>query len=135
MERGQYPIGEAKMVGLSPLEAAVLQEHCNQLGPQDAAALRAQISDVSVLSRKNTGAGFFTYFSIEKDSVPQIRSDTRDCCVAAKINGVENALGFILWLKDGYIDFLEGYTMALEGGTSDLDFAALDFELRSSPPA
>ena len=105
------------MAGLSHLEAAVLQEHCNQLGPQDAAALRAQISNISILCRKNTGAGFFTYFSIEKDSAPQIRSDTRDCCVVAKVNGVENALGFILWLKDGYIDFLEGYTMALPKST------------------
>src|SRR5580698_241258 len=75
------------MVVLSPLEAAVLQQHCNQLGPADAAALRAQVSNVSVLCRENTGAGFFTYFSIERDSAPQIRSDTRDCCGEGEMAG------------------------------------------------
>ena len=32
------------MVGLTSLEAAVLQEHCNQMGTEDAAALKIQIS-------------------------------------------------------------------------------------------
>ncbi len=116
------------MVGLTPLEAAVLQEHCNQLGSEDAAALQMQIENASVLSRKNTGAGFFTYLSTQRGSTPRIKADTRECYVAAKINGIENALGFILWVKDGYIDFLEGYAMALES-TSKMDFGSLDFEL------
>ncbi|SFM17158.1 hypothetical protein SAMN03159423_5769 [Bradyrhizobium sp. NFR13] len=122
------------MASLTPLEAAVLQEHGNQLAREDAAALRAQTTNASVLNRENTGAGFYTYFSVERAAAPSIKSDTRQCYIAAKVNGVEDALGFILWLNDGYVDFLEGYTMNLEG-TSDLNFTALDFELRGMPPA
>lgn len=118
------------MAGLTPLETAVLQEHCRQLGPQDAAALEMQIQRVAVLRRENTGAGFFTYLSTVKDASPPITADPRGCYVTAKINGVENALGFILWVKDGYVDVLEGYTMALPG-TSGIDFTSIDFELGS----
>jgi hypothetical protein len=121
----------AKLVGLTPLEAAVLQEVCNQLGSADSVALKTQIHDVSVSNRKNTGAGFYTYFSTAKDAAPPITADRRQryvqCEVGAKINGIENAPGFILWLKDGYIDYLEGYTMAFET-TSEIDLVGVDFE-------
>jgi hypothetical protein len=116
------------MTTLTPLETAVLQEHCNQLVPKDAAALRAQISNVAVLRRQNTGAGFYTYFTIDRDAATRIESNTRRCCVVAKVGGVGNALGFLLWLKDGYMDFLEGYTLALES-TSELDLSVRDFEV------
>lgn len=117
----------------TPLETAVLQEICKQLRSQDRKAFEEQIKGISVLSRKNTGAGFFTYFATKGKTVPQLKDDTKGCYVTAKINGLENALGFILWLKDGYVDHLEGYTMALES-TVGMDLAALEFEL-TSPPA
>ncbi|MFZ0422558.1 MAG: hypothetical protein WAL80_06745 [Xanthobacteraceae bacterium] len=114
----------------TPLEAAVLQEICRQLSPQGRSALEAQIDCISVRYRKNTGAGFYTYFLMRGEPARQIYDDTKVCTVTAKINGLRDALGFILWLRDGYVDHLEGYTMALEG-TSGMDLAALDFELSS----
>lgn len=116
----------------TPLETAVLQEICKQLSPQGRSTLEAQIDGISVRHRENTGAGFYTHFSMKGEPVPQIHDDTKECTVVAKINGLENALGFILWLRDGYVDHLEGYTMALNS-TVGMDLAALDFEL-SSPP-
>jgi hypothetical protein len=124
---------EPKTLGLTPLEAAALREHCNQLQAQDAAALRTQIENVSVLRRENTGAGFFTYLSTRRtETAPQIKTDTRECHVVAKIGDIENALGFILWVREGYVHCLEGYTLALES-TSKIDLSVLDFELRSLP--
>jgi hypothetical protein len=111
------------------LETAVLQEYCNQLASNDVIALREQIGRVSVVRRQNTGAGFYTYFAIEKAPAIRIESDTKRCHVVAKVNGVEDAFGFLLWLKGGYVDFLEGYTLAFLDSTSELDLAMLDFEI------
>ena len=36
-------------------------------------------------------------------------------------------MGFILWIKGGYLDFLEGYTFA--DSTVDLDLKTLKFKL------
>jgi hypothetical protein len=124
---------EPTTLSLTPLEAAVLREHCNQLPAQDAAALQTQIETVSVLRRENTGAGFFTYLSTRHtETALQIKTDTRECHIVAKIGDIEDALGFILWMRDGHVHCLEGYTLALES-TSKIDFSVLDFELRSTP--
>jgi hypothetical protein len=48
----------------------------------------------------------------------------------AKIDGLENPVGFILWLKNGYVDCLEGFTTV--DSTAGMDLAALTFEIESS---
>lgn len=64
---------------------------------------------ISVKSRKNTGAGFYTYFAVMSKLMHRIHVDTKKYFfVTAKIDGIEDALGFLLWLRDGYVDFLEG---------------------------
>lgn len=113
---------------LTALEMAVLLEHCKQMPPEDRAALEEQINGISVMSRKNTGAGFYTYFAIGKREAQPIKFDVKRCHVSATINGIDDALGFILWLKDGYVDHLEGFTMALDS-TEGMDLGALRFEL------
>ena len=118
---------------INPLERAVLQEIGKQLRPQDRAAFEEQIKGITVRSRENTGAGFFTRFAFKKKTTQQIRDDTMGCYVTAKVNGLEHAMGFILWAKDGYVDCLEGYTMALNS-TVGMDFATIEFHL-TAPPA
>jgi hypothetical protein len=124
----------AATVPLTPLEMAVLREHVKQLPRKDAAALAEQIAAISVRSRENTGAGFFTYF-VYRSSPPlhKVRTDTKKCHVTATINHVRDALGFILWMRDGYIDCLEGHTLAMDS-TANLDLARTEFELSSAPP-
>lgn len=117
---------------LTALELAVLAETCKQLPSEDRAALEQQIEGISVERRENTGAGFYTYFKQKSKSAQQIHADTRHCYVTAEIDGLENALGFILWTKDGYIDCLEGYTMTLNS-TVGVNLTELDFELTSAP--
>jgi hypothetical protein len=120
------------MIEASPtaLELAVLRDLCRQLPSDDRAALEEQINGISVLSRKNTGGGFYTHFAVGKKMTQPIKVDVKKYHVSATINGVDDALGFLLWLKDGYVDFLEGFTLALDS-TEDLDLAALRFELIS----
>lgn len=118
---------------LTGLEKAVLSEICKQLPALDRAALEEQIQGISVSKRENTGAGFFTYFVVAPTAVQRIRSSTTGCYVAATINGLEHALAFILFLNDGRVDYLEGYTESLRS-TAGMDLAALDFDLVSAPP-
>jgi hypothetical protein len=118
---------------LTPLELAVLREHVKQLPRKDGAALEEQIGLISVRSRENTGAGFFTYFDFKARPPHKVKTDMKKCHVTATINDLSNALGFVLWVKDGSIDCLEGYTLAMDS-TADLDLASVEFELSPAPP-
>lgn len=116
---------------LTNLEMAVLVEACKQLAPDDRAAFEQQMDGIAVQRRQNTGAGFYTYFILKSKSAPRIQTDTKRCNVAANINGLENALGFIVWTRDGYVDHLEGYTMALDN-TIGMNLSNLEFQLTSA---
>ena len=64
--------------------------------------------------RNITGAGFFVDFNIP-DNAPRL-SEKKNChlnSVSAEINGVQNAVGFILFIKGGLIQHLEGFTQTL----------------------
>jgi hypothetical protein len=84
---------------------------------------------MTVISRQNTGAGFFTHFAMDGGSTTEL-PDLLDLHVEAEINGIQDGLGFILWTKNGQLDFLEGYTLALDT-TEGLDLAALDYKLNT----
>src|SRR5215469_4177247 len=86
---------------LTALELAVLRDLCRQLPFEAQAALERQINGLSVVSRKNTGAGFYTHFAVEGETTPPINVDVKGYHVSATIDNIEDALGFILWLKDG----------------------------------
>ncbi|HUJ17090.1 MAG TPA: hypothetical protein VL197_03770 [Nitrospirota bacterium] len=77
--------------------------------------LRQQYLSAVVKSKEYTGAGFFIYFTIPKDA-PKLSSeqsfDIGD--VAARIDGLQNGAGFILYINKGTIRMLEGYTFGEE---------------------
>ena|SRR5665213_527951 len=93
----------------TPLEQAVFRaiwtEHFT-----DRAALEVQLATATVLSRKNTGVGFYTDFSVARIPNAIVGGDRLRYGPAAKIDGLERGMGFILWLNEGYADCLEGYT-------------------------
>jgi hypothetical protein len=113
---------------LTSLERAVLHEIYKQMPIQDQESFKAQLEGISVQNRKNTGGGFFTYFAVKNKRVPKILADTKNYCVGAKIRGLEHGFSFILWLKEGCVDFLEGYANGPES-TAKMDLAALKFEI------
>src|SRR6266436_4026775 len=95
---------------LTPLEAAVLNKLLAKPGePFD--TIRQQLAHASVSSRKFTGAGFFTRFAIPPDA--PVRRDLQSTelgGIGAKIPGLQDGAGFLLFIRDGVISFLEGYT-------------------------
>jgi hypothetical protein len=110
----------------TPLERAVLQAICEKHSA-DRAALEAQLSTAAVLSRENTGAGFYTYFTVERISTRAIGGERLRSGPSAKVDGLEHGMGFILWLKDGYADCLEGY--CYDELTAGIAFERSGFEI------
>jgi hypothetical protein len=108
------------------LEQAVLAEIWDMYSA-DRVALEAQLSTATLLSRENTSAGFFTRFSVDRASSAAIGGERLRAGPQAKINGLEHGMGFILWLKEGYADCLEGYSYA--ESTTGIDLEAVGFEI------
>ena len=98
-----------------------------ELHPSDRAALEAQLSTITVLQRENTGAGFYTHFSVDRTSSAVIGVDRHRNGPAVKVDGLKHGMGFILWLKQGYADCLEGYSY--DESTTALAFEQIGFEV------
>ena len=58
-----------------------------------------------------TGVGFFTFFTIPPE-VPRLDVKGRRVFsdVGAELEGVEHGVGFLLFVQDGQLDNLEGFT-------------------------
>ena len=121
-------------MSLTPLERAVFEFICDAI-PEDGPSLRAQVATAGVRKRENTGGGFFTYFDIDR-TTPGIGErkprGMRDGPFA-QVRGAAHGMGFILWLKDGYADCLEGYCYSNDD-TKGWDLENLSFKLSASPP-
>ena len=115
----------------TPLERAVLDSIC-EMHPSDKSALNAQLSTAVLGRRENTGCGFFTYFAVDQLSTPPIGGRRLRDGPSAQIEGVNYGFGFILWLKEGYADCLEGYNWG-DGDTTGLDLEAANFEIAANP--
>ena len=114
------------MTGLTPLEKAVLLEIVEQLDSPQKESLAQQVANASVISRENTGAGFYTNFDVQGGPYVAL-PDLKDRMVEAQIEGLQHGMGFILWVKDGRLDFLEGYSY--EEVTTPLTWEIVTFEL------
>ena len=75
------------------------------------AALRKQLARCEVSEREFTGVGFFTTLAIPAD-VPSVPLDRRLALgdVHATMNGVEHGVGLVLFVEDGRLALLEGFT-------------------------
>ena len=121
----------ATKTGFTPLEQAVIRMIC-EFYPDDRVLLEAQLATATTLSRKNTGGGFFTYFEVEQTSLAALGGRTLRDGPYAKIDGLMHGMGFILWLKDGYTNCLEGYSFA--DSTIGINLEEAGFELFEFPP-
>jgi hypothetical protein len=107
---------------LSPLEQAVLDAIALQV-PEVAKALAGQQGQVRVTARQNTGSGFYTTLDVSRGSpIKGVASPLGD--VDATVAGLQHGMGFILWLRDGHIHKLEGYSYE---DTSGVDFERVEF--------
>jgi hypothetical protein len=111
------------MEGMSPLELAVLDAIALQV-PEVANALAGQRETIRVTARENTGAGFYTTFYASHPSpITGVASPLGD--VGASIAGLEHGMGFLLWVRDGRINTLEGFSYG--ESTSTIDFERVAF--------
>lgn len=96
---------------LEPLEAAVLEKFLEG-DFSGLVALRAQLAHLSVKSRELTGVGFFTDFEIAPGAVPVPlgRGISPLRGVEATIEGLTHGAGFLLFVKDGFLSMLEGFS-------------------------
>lgn len=98
------------MSNLTPLEDQLLQMLLS--GDNDVlAVLRQQAKEARVKSRKMTGVGFFTEFIVSPQA-PRVKG--RPTFKLGDVNGtadhVKDGLGFVLYVTDGALSMLEGYT-------------------------
>jgi hypothetical protein len=74
--------------------------------------LRQQAKTCKVREREFTGVGFYTDFipesSLRVDEIAQ--TDVRLDDVVVEIEGLQHGAGFLLLIKDGFLNMLEGFT-------------------------
>ncbi|NUQ35661.1 MAG: hypothetical protein HUU29_12065 [Planctomycetaceae bacterium] len=88
--------------------------------------LRQQYAEAKVVSRELSGVGFFTNFTVP-ESVPRLKEEIGLIGgVGAEVEGINHGAGFWLFLKDGHINMLEGFTYDDPWHDPDL---AEDFQL------
>jgi hypothetical protein len=95
---------------LTPLEHAVLEKLL--FGDSERyRVLQNQIHALRVRERKMTGVGFFTRFSIP-DDIPKLPDEATFQIggVGADISDLEHGAGFVLFINNGQIETLEGFT-------------------------
>ena len=73
--------------------------------------LRNQLTNATVSSREFTGVGFFANFHVPPDMVRlSNRKRLTIGDIAANIEGLKHGAGFLLFIDDGVLEFLEGFT-------------------------
>lgn len=95
---------------LTPLEKAVLEMLLDGPGEQFE-ILQKQLAHAQVGRREFSGAGFFTYFIVPSGiaiwrEMPNL--ELRD--VEAEFPNLKHGAGFVLFVRDGVIKMLEGFT-------------------------
>jgi hypothetical protein len=110
------------MIPLNSLERAVLQAMCRKAPNSN---LEAQLKNVTALSRKNTGAGFLT--KLHPDRTAEMIKDRVIGEVAAQISQFKEPMVFVLFMKDGYPDLLEG--ASIDDSTVGINFNDVDFKI------
>ena len=100
--------------------------------PELAPKFERQLSVATATKRENTGVGFFTSISVPPTAEPVERLDPLSGETHARLPGLEHGMGFVLFLDDGRIKTLEGFTYGSES-TASLDLTCVTFEIMKVP--
>lgn len=107
---------------LTPLENAVI-EAIVQGRPESERCLREQLRQSVLRSREFNGYGFFTNLLVPEQA--QSCPDLDGTLFASGLVG-NQLCGFILWIKSGKIDFLEGYPLGGDSWPENESFTAIN---------
>lgn len=118
--------------GFTPLEQAALEAILAE-STVVRASVELQLRRAKIVSRENTGGGFFVDLEVDPD-VERLPSETHalGLIVWIGIDGLELGLGAILHHKDGRVSLLEAYGVGPES-TSLIDFARVRFAVIQEP--
>jgi hypothetical protein len=99
---------------------------------QFADGLAVQLTGASVAELANTGGGFFSTISVAAD-IPQIPSPRiLGHEIYARVEGLTHGMGFVLFMKDEYLNQLESYAVGYEN-TASLNLATVNFTISGFP--
>ena len=115
------------MLHFTALERAALEDICGQQA-DERGVLESQLATATVTRRENTGGGFFTYFTVDRNGPPLTSRWRVVGNVAAMIVGFERPLLIALFMdKDGYAHMLEATVMG--DSTVGVDLSTVQFKL------
>lgn len=78
-------------------------------------SLRDQYHNSIFVNREFSGAGFFTRFKIKKGVPPLADKQNFEIGdVDVNLGNIKNAIGVILFIRNGYLSMLEGYELVME---------------------
>jgi len=95
---------------LTPLEKTVLDAMLDMPGePFD--TVRKQLTHAAIAKREFSGVGFFTYFIVPPDAPVRRDLPNKEIShVGAQFPSLQHGAGFVLFIRDGVISMLEGFT-------------------------
>jgi hypothetical protein len=117
------------MLHLTNLERDAIA-HILAEDPEYRAMLDHQLQSVVVEKRENTGGGFLTTLSVPESTTAVVVPSPLGMNVYASVDGMEYGLGLLLFLEDGRISLLEGYSVGGED-TTVLDLERVAFSMTS----
>ena len=115
------------MNAFTKLELAALHSIFSET-PELAADLERQLERAVVVTRENTGSGFFTTIAVPADIQQLDAPRVLGYETQARVHGLEHGLGFVLFMKDGRMHLLESHTWDSKS-TASLDLFDLTFEV------
>jgi len=114
------------MRSLWPIELEALRMTVEEY-PASADAIRLQIGSARVVAFENTGGGFFSNLVIA-ENVPPITDKSPLEGGNAIVSGMEYGVGLLIWVSEGRLSTIEGYSNAGEP-TVHIDFSDVSFEI------
>ncbi len=122
---------EDSMPDFTELELAALRAIFAET-PEVAPGLERQLESATVTKRENTGAGFFTTITVADDAPPVNCPNVLGHETHATVDGLDHGLGFVLFVKNGRMHLLEGYSVGPDD-TDDLDLETVGFTITKTP--
>src|SRR3569623_1751139 len=119
------------MAELTDLERTALEAVLAELG-EGRSEIAGQLLGASVLSRENSGGGFFTALELRSEIPPHFRNRQLGRNAWISVEGMSHGLGMILHLREAEVPLLEGYAVAPEN-TSSIDFEQVRFARVQEP--
>jgi len=96
-----------RTLGLTPLEADVIQALIDA-HPDQGGLILSQLEQATIASRRKTGLGFFLNFAVSSTTLFE-PADFELNDVYGEIAGLEYGAGFLLFIRQGKLAFLEGH--------------------------